>query len=41
VRLASQHLKTATPIMAEAVRHHDAEVVGAVYDLKTGKVQLV
>jgi carbonic anhydrase len=41
VRLNAERLRTSTPILAQAVRSHDAEVVGAVYDLNTGKVTLV
>jgi carbonic anhydrase len=41
VRLAVQRLKTATPIMAEAVNSREIEVVGGVYDLATGKVTLL
>lgn len=41
VRMNVQKLKTSTPIMAEAVSHGEAEIVGGVYDLRTGAVKLV
>ena len=41
VRLAVHRLKTATPIMAEAVKGHKIQVIGGVYDLSTGKVSLL
>ncbi len=41
VRMATQRLKTATPVMAQAVQHNDIQVVGGLYDLKTGAVTLV
>lgn len=40
-RLNAEHLRTSHPILAEAVAKGEAEVVGAVYDLSTGKVTLV
>ncbi len=41
VRLNAQHLRSSTPILAEAVRTQSVEVVGAVYDLSSGAVTLV
>jgi len=41
VRLNVRKLKESQPIMAEAVKARELEVVGAVYDLRTGAVQLV
>lgn len=41
VRMAAERLKTATPIMGQAVQHDGVQVVGGLYDLKTGAVSLV
>ncbi len=41
VRLNAQHLRDSTPILKDAVARREVEVVGAVYDLATGKVALV
>jgi len=40
-RLNAEHLRTSRPILAEAVAKGECEVVGAVYDLSTGKVTVV
>jgi carbonic anhydrase len=41
VRLNVQKLKNSTPIMAEAVRNGEVEIVGGVFDIRTGAVKLV
>jgi carbonic anhydrase len=41
VVLTIQTLQTAEPILSEAVNQKKLKVVGGVYDLKTGKVELV
>jgi carbonic anhydrase len=41
VVLTIQKLQTAEPILSEAVNQKKLKVVGGVYDLKTGKVELV
>lgn len=41
VLLTVQQLQTAEPILSDAVSQKKLKVVGGVYDLKTGKVQLV
>ncbi len=41
VRFNVERLKTATPIVSEAVAAGTVEVVGAVYDIATGKVELL
>ncbi|HLI96910.1 MAG TPA: carbonic anhydrase [Candidatus Baltobacteraceae bacterium] len=41
VRLNAQQLRSSTPILAEAVRTNTVDVVGAVYDLGSGKVTVV
>ncbi len=41
VRMNVRKLKESQPIMAEAVKARELEVVGAVYDLRTGTVALV
>jgi carbonic anhydrase len=41
VLLTVQQLQTAEPILSEAVSQKKLKVVGGVYDLNTGKVQLV
>ena len=41
VRLNVEKLRTSQPIMADALSRGDVEVVGAVYDLRTGRVELV
>ena len=41
VRYNAQRLQHAKPILAEMVAKNDVRVVGAVYDLATGKVTLV
>jgi carbonic anhydrase len=40
-RLSAEHLRTSLPILKDAVANGEVEVVGAVYDLSTGKVTLV
>jgi carbonic anhydrase len=40
VRLNTERLRT-TPILREAVSQGEAEIVGGVYDLSTGKVTLI
>jgi carbonic anhydrase len=39
--LTIQKLQTAEPILSEAVNQKKLKIVGGVYDLKTGKVELV
>lgn len=41
VRLNAQRLRTSTPILHEAVSKGEAQIVGGVYDLSTGKVALL
>jgi carbonic anhydrase len=41
VRMNAEHLRSLDPILSEAVRKGQVEVVGAVYDLSSGKVTLV
>jgi carbonic anhydrase len=41
VKLAVQKLQSAGPILSEAVNHKKLRVVGGVYDLHTGKIELV
>jgi carbonic anhydrase len=41
VVLTVQKLQTAEPILSEAVNQKKLKIVGGVYDLKTGKVELV
>jgi carbonic anhydrase len=41
VVLTIQKLQTAEPILSEAVNQKKLKVVGGVYNLKTGKVELV
>lgn len=41
VRLNVEHLRTAHPILEEAVAKGEVQVVGAVYDLNSGKVALL
>jgi carbonic anhydrase len=41
VVLTVQKLQTAEPILSEAINQKKLKVVGSVYDLKTGKVELV
>jgi carbonic anhydrase len=41
VVLTIQKLQTAEPILSEAINQKKLKVVGGVYDLKTGKVELV
>jgi carbonic anhydrase len=41
VRLNVQKLKTSTPVMAEAVKSGQVEIVGGVFDIATGAVKLV
>lgn len=41
VRHNAERLRTATPILADMVRKGELRVVGGVYDLATGKVNLV
>jgi carbonic anhydrase len=41
IRQNVERLRTSTPILAEAVQSRAVEVVGALYDLSTGKVTLV
>jgi carbonic anhydrase len=41
VVLTIQKLQTAEPILSEAVNQKKIKVVGGVYNLKTGKVELV
>jgi carbonic anhydrase len=41
VVLTIQKLQTAEPILSEAVNQKKLKVVGGIYDLKTGKVELV
>lgn len=41
VRMNTEQLRASTPILHAAIAKHEAEVVGGVYDLSTGKVTLV
>jgi carbonic anhydrase len=41
VRLNVEHLRSARPILQEAFANEQARVVGAIYDLNTGKVTLL
>lgn len=41
VRLNAQRLRASTPILHEAVSKGEAQIVGGVYDLSTGKVALL
>ena len=41
VRLNVEKLRTSRPIMADALSRGDVQIVGAVYDLRTGNVELV
>lgn len=41
VRMTVEKLKTAQPIMSAAVAREDVQIVGGVYDLRTGEVELV
>jgi carbonic anhydrase len=41
VRLNVERLRTSRPIMAAALSRGDVEIVGGIYDLRTGKVELV
>lgn len=41
VKMGVQHLKESKPIMQPALASHTIEVVGGVYDLSTGKVQML
>ncbi|PIR21339.1 MAG: carbonic anhydrase [Deltaproteobacteria bacterium CG11_big_fil_rev_8_21_14_0_20_47_16] len=41
VRRVKAQLDTESPVLAKAKRHHHLEVVGGVYDLKTGRVVLL
>lgn len=41
VRLNTQRLRASTPILHEAVSKGEAQIVGGVYDLSTGKVALL
>jgi carbonic anhydrase len=41
VRLNVQKLRKATPILSKRVREGQLKVVGGIYDIKTGKVELI
>ena len=41
VRLTVQKLQMSGPILSEGVREKKLKIVGGVYDLRTGRVELV
>jgi carbonic anhydrase len=41
VRLNVQKLRKATPILSKRVREGQLKVVGGIYDIKTGRVELI
>jgi carbonic anhydrase len=41
VRIATERLRTTDPVMTAAVRNEDVTIVGGVYDLSTGKVNVL